>query len=1041
MQAVFTIVSNNYLHFARTLLQSVARHHPESRRFCVIVDRDQSHSALLASDFESIPLGVLKLPDGDDFLFQYSILELNTAVKPWAIAWLLEQGFGSVTYIDPDIELFAPLSEVTNAFAALANIIVTPHLIAPVTDDKRPSELDIRRAGTYNFGFCSVRDCDTTRLFLTWWQGKLLRDCVVDLDRGIFVDQSWIDLVPGLFGGVHIVRHPGYNVAYWNVAQRTISGKSGRWRVNGEPLVFFHFSGFNPFQPEPFSKHQNRYKMSDLGEASRLVKGYASRLIENGAADYFKLPYGFGWFDDGTPIPDMFRSLYRVNETLRTRARQAPFAHPEIMAQSVGDANSSTLSISYAMLALLNKRPDLQTAFPLVKVDSVKAYFRWFVTEGAAYFPQSVVDSHIEAIPRWGLQGGASAEARQGRTSGIVVEPSLIPAGISRARARLRSLFLDLLGRLPESEARKSYEQRCGTTSGYLRVVFDVSRSPESRGRPHLAMRVAKALLNPSRAPSRTVSRAILAALAEPDTDTGDLYFGLYPDEPGAEDAGIWAGPRVSIPFAALPGARIVVSGSFIGELVERQTGERDCELRFRLDGELLHVATLRDSGDFEVTFDLDVNRPRCAGLMTIRASRHFVPKRLDMGEDARELSWRLKRLTIGRALVVDCKRGAVFLPPEDYFPISGFNLVGYVAAELGVGEAARSVGRAAASAGIPYSVYNVGYQTSHLQRDDSALENAVERHFDIDMICVNADQTQSTIDHMKRANQIGKIAIGYWFWEQPRLPIRYAGAFEGLTEVWVASSFVQSAVASISPLPVFKVPLAVRFTVTPGISRSKFGLPERKFLTLVMYDFHSYQYRKNPEAAIAAFRAAAGRRSDTTLVIKTINAEHYADAYAALKDSVSSLKSVIFIDQYLTRQEVFDLEACCDCFISLHRAEGFGLGLAEMMYLGKPVIGTGWSANMEFMTPMNSFPVEYELRELARPLGVYEAGQLWADANIDHAAHCLRRLLDEPKLASEIGLRAAQSIASQLSPEAIGRQYRARLSLLMRRHGITPQD
>jgi glycosyltransferase involved in cell wall biosynthesis len=203
------------------------------------------------------------------------------------------------------------------------------------------------------------------------------------------------------------------------------------------------------------------------------------------------------------------------------------------------------------------------------------------------------------------------------------------------------------------------------------------------------------------------------------------------------------------------------------------------------------------------------------------------------------------------------------------------------------------------------------------------------------------------------------------------------------------------------------------------------------------MYDFDSYQYRKNPEASIAAFRLAAANRSDALLLIKTINADKYPEKYAALKKNVADLNNVVFLDRFLTRQQVFDLEYCCNCMISLHRAEGFGLGPAEMMYLGKPVIATGWSANMEFMTPMNSFPVNYELKILEEPIGVYEAGQEWAEADIEHAADCLQRLLDETGLELEIGQRAARSIRKQLSVTEIGRQYRDRLVLIAKRHGL----
>ena len=139
----------------------------------------------------------------------------------------------------------------------------------------------------------------------------------------------------------------------------------------------------------------------------------------------------------------------------------------------------------------------------------------------------------------------------------------------------------------------------------------------------------------------------------------------------------------------------------------------------------------------------------------------------------------------------------------------------------------------------------------------------------------------------------------------------------------------------------------------------------------------------------------------------------------------------VIFIDEFFTRQQTWDLQACCDILISLHRAEGFGLAPAEMMFLGKPVIATGWSANTDFMTTDNSFPVRYQLRPLAQAVGVYPAGQLWAEADTDHAAWCLTRLLDDPVLRRETGVRAAADIRRQLSPEAVGALVRQRLSLL----------
>jgi glycosyltransferase involved in cell wall biosynthesis len=138
-------------------------------------------------------------------------------------------------------------------------------------------------------------------------------------------------------------------------------------------------------------------------------------------------------------------------------------------------------------------------------------------------------------------------------------------------------------------------------------------------------------------------------------------------------------------------------------------------------------------------------------------------------------------------------------------------------------------------------------------------------------------------------------------------------------------------------------------------------------------------------------------------------------------------------IDDFLTRQQVWDLQSCCDMLISLHRAEGFGLAPAEMMYLGKPVVATGWSANMDFMNAENSMPVHYTLEPLAEAVGAYPAGPLWAEADVDHAADCLRRLFDDPALRAEIGARAAADVSRQLHPNAVGKLVADRLKALGR--------
>ena len=209
-------------------MASAAAIHPEWRRFVVLVDEVNGYFDPLAEDFEIVLSSDLPIPLSRWFHFKYSTLELCTAVKPYAFEYLFRnQALDRVVYLDPDIRIYSPLTKVTEALET-ADIVLTPHLTAPLDDDMRPGEIDILRTGAYNLGFIAVAWRPTGAAFLMWWQQRLYDHCVVDLPRGLFVDQRWVDLVPGMFEGVCIVRDPGYNVVYWNLSYRDVSPGIGK---------------------------------------------------------------------------------------------------------------------------------------------------------------------------------------------------------------------------------------------------------------------------------------------------------------------------------------------------------------------------------------------------------------------------------------------------------------------------------------------------------------------------------------------------------------------------------------------------------------------------------------------------------------------------------------------------------------------------------------------------------------------------------------------------------------------------------------------
>src|SRR5690606_28641529 len=231
------------------------------------------------------------------------------------------------------------------------------------------------------------------------------------------------------------------------------------------------------------------------------------------------------------------------------------------------------------------------------------------------------------------------------------------------------------------------------------------------------------------------------------------------------------------------------------------------------------------------------------------------------------------------------------------------------------------------------------------------------------------------------------KYNIAYWAWELREFPDAWVLNFAYFDEVWCPSDFARDAIAMASPLPVLTMPHAIAFARPSGDYRNHFGLPADKFLFLFVSDLNSYSARKNPHAVIAAFRASGLAGNGAALVIKVQNSADNPEDVAALQQAVRDLPGTVLITGTLTREEIYQLESACDCFVSLHRSEGFGLAVAECMYLGKPVISTDWSATAEFVNATNGCPVRCNVVPIEKTHGPYVKGQLWAEPDIAHAA------------------------------------------------------
>jgi glycosyltransferase involved in cell wall biosynthesis len=361
-----------------------------------------------------------------------------------------------------------------------------------------------------------------------------------------------------------------------------------------------------------------------------------------------------------------------------------------------------------------------------------------------------------------------------------------------------------------------------------------------------------------------------------------------------------------------------------------------------------------------------------------------------------------------------------------------GLNIVGFLTADLGVGESARCMVRAADAARLSAALVPLKLHCRNRLGDQTYAGRLQEENpHAVNVVHIDPPAARDIDHHHGPAFRAGKYNIGYFAWELPEFPDAWVPSFDYFDEIWCPSDFTAAAVREKAPVPVLTMPHAIGFP-TPGGStgeiRRRLGLPTEAFLFLTLFDLNSYAARKNPRAAVDAFRASGLAGRGAALVVKVQNVKGNEADFAALAAGVRDLPGTVLLTETLSREDLYALEAACDAFVSLHRSEGFGLAVAECMLLGKPVISTDWSATAEFVTAENGCPVRAPLVTLERSHGPYPKGGNWADPDPGHAAEHMRRLFADRDLGLRLGKRAAETIRSRFSPEVIGARYRRRL-------------
>ncbi|MEO1085219.1 MAG: glycosyltransferase, partial [Acidobacteriota bacterium] len=614
--------------------------------------------------------------------------------------------------------------------------------------------------------------------------------------------------------------------------------------ANGEPLVFFHFSGIRPESLDGVSKHQDRFTLKDIGGAAELYKDYAQRVIDAGYFDCRGWPYAFRGFSNGVAIPDSARAYYLEMERKQQQRFAEPFdadATPSFYDHLQAPAGRRPDGLSRFLEHLYRSRPELRAAFRDPTGADFAAYRGWLFDVGRHQL--KLDDAFLAALPK--------------ESHADVIQPG----GVKRkAKNALKRLYHSAPGRLAK---------------GVFKGVVGAERAKALRQR-----------LRP-----------------QPAAETGG-----QPD----------AAPR----------------------------------------------------------------------------------------------------------LVIESP---------------GVNVIGYLDAETGMGEAGRSMVRALGAAAVPMTLHTLGLGVV-ARREESEHAGATSSfEHDINLFVLNADQVLPVRDHLGPDVFAGRYNIGLWLWELEDFPAHLEAAFGPLDEIWTPSTFCLDALAKVSPIPVRRVPLPISRRPLEPLDRDHFDLADDAFVALFIFNYLSYAERKNPAAAVRAFREAFGDDPGRQLVLKTSQKDFAPEAHRALLDAVDGASNIRLIDDYLSRREIDSLMATADVYLSLHRSEGYGLTVAEAMLHGTPVVATPYSGVTDFFDSTTGWPAAYELLELERAAGPYSAGSRWAEPDAGHAAELLRAVAADDDDVKRRVDRARRQIENELSVAAVGDRIRSVLDVIVRRHKPIP--
>ncbi len=1060
------IATRNYVPFAGVLAGSFAEHHPEIPMRLLLVDgEEEDRTRLPGISIDLLP--DLGLNYAHWYTAKFDATQFANAIKPVYIAYVGRRA-ECLIYFDTDIAVFSRLDTLLTALET-SDVVAVPHTYAPFDKPERywvhPSTADIFNSGLINAGCFGIRPANCAA-FLEFWERFNLGPGTFYNMAGGQTDQQYFNWASLMVDRFCMLKDRAYNVAYWNLHERglrsnMLDGREQGWTVDGQPLVFFHFSGFNPRDTLALSRHDGRYVVYNMPAVADILAWYSMQLYGCDYVSQSVIPYRFDRLGNGI----------RLNAYVREILKKYEAYIPKFDAQSKSGADRlcaflmSPLPATGSLLPLLaaeiyEARPDLRSGFPNAHTSALHShrYWTWFMENaGAEYDLHEIISGFRQILVSDAFVGFSQAVEQLLVTLGAPLKF----LGVKRREAAdtLRSFGkTDLAATLMGGRCELPFSTPLSAVLAVWETRPDLQAAhPFLFGASHHGFltwltehgvhdhNLPEESLEAYKDRHWNITLARLFSFCARREDLGELaYRQLLADGPWDLVRELIRGAgegleydladveimmflhryerHVLVPFyLELPTLRRRAVSSRLPSNKTAMLPEESRDTQWAAYGCRLH-ATYSD--EFSNYLENEIKQRVIVDKPVNKTVGGFLRSNDRMRDAAHILATAFQA---ARTQYLKVAPTAEVAPPLLNDSLKHVNVFGFFHADTGVGESTRGLANAAQQVvtvrRLPLCTGSVtaGVRLHQLFHnfDYAAACNVIVSY---------PHQSEDFFGVLPRDYMTGRANVIHLAWEQRDWNARWRDVYDRYDEIWMISEFAATPFRHLFGDKVRVIPNVVSVhdvTIEP-VDR------ESRFRFTFVFDANSSMERKNPEGVLDAFvRAFAGTRQaeEVELYLKVGNLdriEHAARIQSLRHEARRSGLNIVFDGRVLTRSALLSLVAHSDCYVSLHRSEGFGYTLAEAMWYGVPVIASGYSGNLEYMDETNSFLVPCKETLVKEADGPFQRGSVWGEPNIADAADLFRRVLDDREHARAVGKLGEAAVRAKLNPAAVAERILA---------------